>query len=126
MLKLYRGIIDILTERSEGLTIAFRNHIREFNDGETGENNFGVKGFWNLLLEIVYVMYVKLFVAVGVILTVTLVVPLMLEETLENSGNIPIADNPHGFVSAKVTVSKPNKTKIQTQHNPSIRFLMIF
>jgi hypothetical protein len=72
MLKLYRGIIDILTERSEGLTIAFRNHIREFNDGETVENNFGVKGFWNLLLEIVFVMYVKLFVAFGVMLSVGL------------------------------------------------------
>ena len=74
MLKLYRGIVDILTERSEGLTLAFRNHIREFNDGVTHDNNFGVKGFWNLLLEITYVMYVKLFVAVGVVLTVTLTI----------------------------------------------------
>ena len=72
MLKLYRGLIDILTERCEGLNNAFSNHIREFNDGETNDNNFGVKGFWNLLLEIVYVMYVKLFVAFGVLLTVGL------------------------------------------------------
>jgi len=74
MLKLYRGIVDILTERSEGLTLAFRNHIREFNNGDINDNNFGVKGFWNLLLEITYVMYVKLFVAIGVVLTVTLAV----------------------------------------------------
>jgi preprotein translocase subunit SecG len=74
MLKLYRGIVDILTERSEGLTLAFRGHIREFNDGDTNDNNFGVKGFWNLLLEITYVMYVKLFVAVGVVLTLGLAV----------------------------------------------------
>lgn len=74
MLKLYRGIIDILTSRCEGLNDAFSKHIRCFNNGETESNNFGVKGFWNLLLEITYVMYVKIFVAVGIILTVTLAV----------------------------------------------------
>jgi hypothetical protein len=74
MLKLYRGLIDILTERCEGLNNAFSNHIREFNDGETHDNNFGVKGFWNLLLEITYVMYVKMFVALGIVLTVSLAI----------------------------------------------------
>jgi hypothetical protein len=74
MLKLYRGLVDILTARCEGLNLAFRNHIREFNEGDVNHNSFGVKGFWNLLLEITYVMYVKLFVAVGVVLTLSLAV----------------------------------------------------
>jgi len=74
MLKLYRGLIDILTARCEGLNDAFAKHIRAFNTGETDTNNFGVKGFWNLLLEIVYVMYVKIFVGVGIVLTVVLAV----------------------------------------------------
>lgn len=72
MLKLYRGLVDILTSRCEGLNDAFSKHIREFNDGETQDNNFGVKGFWNLLLEIVFVMYVKMFAALGIVLTVAL------------------------------------------------------
>ena len=46
MLKLYRGLVDILTTRSEGLNDAFSKHIREFNDGDTSSNNFGVTGFW--------------------------------------------------------------------------------
>jgi preprotein translocase subunit SecG len=74
MLKLYRGIIDILTARCEGLNDAFAKHIRAFNNGETEQNNFGVKGFWNLLLEITYVMYVKIFVGLGIVLTIFLAV----------------------------------------------------
>ena len=72
MLKLYRGIVDILTARCEGLNDAFSKHIRTFNDGQTTENNFGVAGFWNLLLEITFVMYVKMFAALGIVLTVVL------------------------------------------------------
>jgi hypothetical protein len=74
MLKLYRGLVDILAAKCEGMSDSFSKHIRTFNDGETRSNNFGVKGFWNLLLEVVYILYVKLFVAVGIILTVTLAV----------------------------------------------------
>jgi hypothetical protein len=74
MLKLYRGLVDILTTRCEGLNDAFAKHIREFNTGETDTNNFGVKGFWNLLLEIVFVMYVKLFAALGILLAVSLAI----------------------------------------------------
>ena len=74
MLKLYRGLVDILTTRCEGLNDAFAKHIREFNTGETDTNNFGVKGFWNLLLEITYILFVKLFVTIGILLTVVLAV----------------------------------------------------
>jgi hypothetical protein len=71
MLKLYRGIVDILTERSEGLTLAFRNHIREFNSGNSEEKE-AATGFWNLLLEITYILYVKSFVVVGLFITTIL------------------------------------------------------
>lgn len=74
MLSLYRGLVDILTDQCERLNSEFIKHIRTFNTGETETNNFGVKGFWNLLLEIVYVLYVKLFVAIGIILTVSLAI----------------------------------------------------
>jgi preprotein translocase subunit SecG len=72
MLKLYRGIVDILTARCEDLNNGFAQHIREFNDGDSNDNNFGVAGFWNLLLEITFVMYVKVFAALGIVLTVVL------------------------------------------------------
>ena len=72
MLKLYRGLVDILTARCEGLNDAFSKHIRTFNEGDTDANTFGVKGFWNLLLEIAFILYVKLFVAIGIVLTVGL------------------------------------------------------
>jgi len=74
MLELYRGLLDILTARCESLNDAFAKHIRTFNDGESQSNNFDVKGFWNLLLEITFVMYVKIFVALGIVLTVSLAI----------------------------------------------------
>ena len=74
MLKLYRGIVDILTDQCEKLNNEFIKHIRKFNTGDTDTNNFGVKGFWNLLLEVVYVLYVKVFVGLGIILTVALAI----------------------------------------------------
>ena len=74
MLKLYRGLVDILAAKCEGMSDSFSKHIRTFNNGETDTNNFGVKGFWNLLLEVIFVLYVKLFVAIGIILTVSLAV----------------------------------------------------
>lgn len=74
MLKLYRGIVDILTTRCEGLNDAFSKHIREFNDGVTDTNNFGVKGFWNLLLEITFVLFVKLFSVTGILLAFSLAI----------------------------------------------------
>lgn len=72
MLKLYRGLVDILIFQSRGMDEQISKHIRQFNDGETSTNNFGVTGFWNLLLEIVFIMFVKLMVALGIVLTVVL------------------------------------------------------
>ena len=73
MLKLYRGIVDILICRSEGLNSAFAKHIREFNQGDD-EHNYGATGFWNLLLEVTYLFYVKLFVGLGLLITISLAI----------------------------------------------------
>lgn len=73
MLKLYRGIVDILICRSEGLNGAFAKHIREFNEGDE-EQNYGTTGFWNLLLEVTYLLYVKLFVGLGLLITISLAI----------------------------------------------------
>jgi hypothetical protein len=73
MISLYRGIVDILLNQTEILNKQFVKHIRTFNDGDP-EENFGTAGFWNLLLEVIYIFYVKIFVAMGIAITVVLAV----------------------------------------------------
>ena len=74
MLKLYRGIIDNLTYKSEGLISSLSGHVRSFNDGETDGNNFGVRGFWNILLESTFILYIQSFVVIGILLTIALAI----------------------------------------------------
>lgn len=71
MISLYRGIVDILINQTEMLNKQFVKHIRTFNEGDP-EAGFGTSGFWNLLLEVTYIFYVKTFVAIGVCITVLL------------------------------------------------------
>lgn len=72
MLELYRGLIDILIYQSRGMDEQFTQHIRSFNEGDNDPENFGVSGFWNFLLEIICVMFVRAFLVVGVLLFVSL------------------------------------------------------
>jgi hypothetical protein len=50
----------------------FTSHIRGVNPDDGGD--FGVNGFWNLLLEVTFLLFIKLFIICGVLLTVTLAV----------------------------------------------------
>lgn len=74
MLELYRGLIDILIFQSRVMDEKTIFHIRGFNNGQTDSNNFGVSGFWNLLLEIAFIMFNKIIVAFGIVLTVVLAI----------------------------------------------------
>ena len=71
MINLYRGIVDILIARCEGLNVAFSKHVRTFNEGDS-ESSFGTAGFWNLMLEVTLILYVKTFVTIGVLITIML------------------------------------------------------
>jgi len=73
MIKLYRGLIDILIFNSRTMDEMFTKHIREGCQSDDN-NDFGVKGFWNFLLEVIMVIFVKVFIAFGVLLTVSLAV----------------------------------------------------
>lgn len=73
MISLYRGLVDILITQTEMLNKQFVKHIRTFNEGDPTEN-FGTAGFWNLLLEVTYIFYVKIFVALGIGITLALAV----------------------------------------------------
>lgn len=73
MISLYRGIVDIIINQTEILNKQFVKHIRTFNDGNP-EENFGTAGFWNLLLEVTYIFYVKAFIAIGIAITLGLAI----------------------------------------------------
>jgi hypothetical protein len=73
MIGLYRGIVDILINQTELLNKQFVKHIRTFNEGDP-DAGFGTAGFWNLLLEVSYIFYVKAFVALGVLITISLAI----------------------------------------------------
>ena len=72
MIKLYRGILDILILCSRNMDEQFTKHIRKHSSDAGGE--FGVGGFWNLLLEVTFSLFIKVFIASGVMLTVSLAV----------------------------------------------------
>jgi hypothetical protein len=72
MIKLYRGLIDILILCSRNMDEQFTKHIRKQSSEDRGE--FGVGGFWNLLLEVTLLLFIKLFIAMGVVLTVSLAI----------------------------------------------------
>jgi hypothetical protein len=73
MISLYRGLVDILITQTEMLNKQFVKHSRTFNEGDPTEN-FGTAGFWNLMLEVTYIFYVKAFVAIGIVITLGLAV----------------------------------------------------
>lgn len=107
MISLYRGIVDILINQTEMLNKQFVKHIRTFNDGDP-DANFGTAGFWNLLLEVTYIFYVKSFVAIGIVITLTLAViffPLYaLRKSLSGafSGTMPNFDQPISYEEPKM------------------------
>lgn len=72
MIKLYRGLIDILIFNSRQMDEMLTKHVRQDAPDYTGD--FGVNGFWNLLLEVTFLLFTKMFIACGVILTVALAV----------------------------------------------------
>ena len=77
MLHLYRGLIDILNARSSALNEDFKQHIqthRQYRERDLDQqiNAYGVEGYWNLILEIVFLIYVKFVHITGIVLIATL------------------------------------------------------
>jgi hypothetical protein len=107
MISLYRGLVDILITQTEILNKQFVKHIRTFNDGDP-DANFGTAGFWNLLLEVTYIFYVKSFVAIGIGITLGLAVvffPLYaLRKSISGafSGAMPRFDQPISYEEPKM------------------------
>ena len=107
MISLYRGLVDILINQTEVLNKQFVKHIRTFNDGNPDEN-FGAAGFWNLLLEVTYIFYVKTFVAIGIGISLALAIvffPLYaLRKAISGAftGAMPRFDQPISYEDPKM------------------------
>jgi hypothetical protein len=114
MISLYRGLVDILITQTEVLNKQFVKHIRTFNEGDPTEN-FGTAGFWNLMLEVTYIFYVKAFVAIGIGITLGLAVvffPLYaLRKAISGafSGAMPRFEQPISYEEPKMEQSQDKK-----------------
>jgi len=71
MTELYRGLLLVLTNKFNELILSFRMHIQSFKQDTSDPSNYfdvDVLGFWNLMLEIVFVLYTLICLTSGVIL----------------------------------------------------------
>jgi hypothetical protein len=75
MLELYRGLVDIIVSNCRVLEADLIQHIRRDVTAKTiAPNTFGVCGFWNLMLEIIFVMFAKITFVLGITLTSVLAI----------------------------------------------------
>lgn len=76
MTELYRGLLEILVMRCVEQIESIRVHLRSHNSGYSQDYEFdiGVTGFWNLMLETVFTIFIILFLFSAVCLTATLAV----------------------------------------------------
>ena len=74
MINLYRGIIDIFTRQARILEDKMTGHIRGTFDYDPEDNAYGSAGFWNLQAEICFILFVKLFVVIGIVFILVIIV----------------------------------------------------
>jgi hypothetical protein len=68
MINLYRGLINILATQSRSQADAFTKHIRSgCTDESLQPNSLGIGGFWNLLLEILFIVFTKVVFLCGIL-----------------------------------------------------------
>lgn len=76
MARLFRGSLDILRNKHEALGTALISHIRSF-DKTADEAEYAYVeslGFWRMLVELVFQVYIQICLFVGITLVVVLVV----------------------------------------------------
>jgi len=67
MLKLYRGLVDIFIKQSLVQEQEFVKHVRSDTPAVAEEGTIGTRGFWNLMLEIVFVLFTKTVFLFGLV-----------------------------------------------------------
>ena len=72
MIKLYRGIVDILLTQSRDMGGQVSKHIRgTLTNKNVEENENGTTGIWNLLLEVIFLVFGQLIFLVGLLIVAT-------------------------------------------------------
>jgi len=75
MTELYRGLLMVLTEKFTDLISTLRVHIRLFrNPGKESFLDVGVAGFWNLMLEVIFTLFIISCLSAGILLTAVLAI----------------------------------------------------
>lgn len=75
MARLYRGLLDILKNKNDSLSTALTAHIRSFDRGDESEFSYTeMMGFWRMLMELVFNVYVQFVYFIGVVLVTVLVI----------------------------------------------------
>ena len=72
MLKLYRGLVDIFIKQSLVQEQEFVKHVRSDTPAVVEDGTIGTRGFWNLMLEIVFVLFTKIVFLFGLIIVCAL------------------------------------------------------
>ena len=67
MLKLYRGLVDIFIKQSLVQENEFVKHVRSDVPPIIEDGTLGTRGFWNLMLEIIFVLFTKVVFLCGLI-----------------------------------------------------------
>jgi hypothetical protein len=68
MLKLYRGLVDIFIKQSLVQEQEFVKHIRSDVPAVVEDYTIVPRGFWNLMLEIVFVLFTKTVFLIGLVI----------------------------------------------------------
>jgi hypothetical protein len=87
MIKLYRGILDKYTSNIRKMEDDFKDLVRESHVHNPEDTGFGSTGFWNFLLEIVLTLFVKSFIIIAVVLTVSLAIIFFPLNAIKNAFN---------------------------------------
>ena len=73
--RLFRGLVDILRTKHDNLASALISHVRTF-DKDSDDTDWiyaETSGFWRMLLELTFQIYVNICYFVGILLVATLV-----------------------------------------------------
>lgn len=122
MTELYRGILLILFGKYNDLVITLRDHVRSHKQITSDPSNyldFGVMGFWNLMLEISMTIFGIGVLTAGVILVAVLAV-ICYPLTAVFNGCSLVLSNTRNPDSAVVRPEEPRLEPVLKEEQPVI------
>jgi hypothetical protein len=74
MINLYRGILNKFNSNVDKLEDELIQLVRDSFVANPDDNAYGSAGFWNLLLEVCLTLFIKMFIILATLLTVSLAI----------------------------------------------------